>query len=463
MKPSLGLAGVFLLALVLGLPASRLAAQDAKGKVTEADIKKLAELLTGMLMDPADAKYDARKAKALIDEFNKEFDRIDKLVKPAFLISLPEVWNEVFIARRPLVKAPSGLGRIDEKTAPGDVHYALVLPNGFDLKKRYPLIVVLHDKSAKDEKVTGAKYLEEVWMKSIPKEERDKFIIIAPNLGSASGIDAQIKIAFQSLYDVVGSYPVDNDRMYLDGSGDGGELAWQAALGKPHFWAGVAIRSALPRTLQGLPNCGALPVQLHLRAGSPQSSGAAHDNFEKARKDLPIEVKEHTAPDKPARSAFAADTIAESTPEIAAFFAKKARNLAPKRFTFIPITEGDLRFKECYWANLLKYEDKISKLVAVVDEKENAIDLATENIESFKIYLSDRLVNLDRPVKVTVNGKEHTNRLFSRDLKTFIQYYKKNPRDPGIQPCAILDIAVSPTVESKPSAPESAPAPAPPK
>src|SRR5204863_8386003 len=112
---------------------------------------------------------------------------------------------------------------------PVEFHYGLILPNGFDPKKHYPLIVALHDKGHKDEKVSGPKYLDDVWMK-LPKEERDKFIFIAPTMGPGSAgkehrVEWGDKLHFDTVYRclaaALNTLPIDLDRIYLDGSGEG--------------------------------------------------------------------------------------------------------------------------------------------------------------------------------------------------------------------------------------------------
>src|SRR5207247_2320024 len=130
---------------------------------------------------------------------------------------------------------------------------------------------------------------------------------------------------------------------------------------------------------------------------------------------IPLEVKEYPAAEKPARTPFFSDVISEATTDIVQFYGQKTRSLAPKKLTFLTDTST---FEECYWARLIKHEtgDHFAKITGMVNEADNSIDIKTEGVETFKIYLSDRLLNLDRPVKVSVNGQPHTERLFTRSL-----------------------------------------------
>src|SRR5262249_13716752 len=158
------------------------------------------------------------------------------------ILAMPDVWTEVYYAKREkeLPKSPSGLGRVEEKKLTAlisgknaEFKYGLILPNLFDVKKRYPLIIALHDKPAKDREANGALYLNEVWMKA-PKEVRDQFIIMAPSIGASAlgkdfrvewGKDLQIKCVALPLQEMLAKYPIDFDRVYLEGTGEGGEFA----------------------------------------------------------------------------------------------------------------------------------------------------------------------------------------------------------------------------------------------
>jgi hypothetical protein len=464
MKSILAIAGVLVL----------LRSGPAQGtKVPDSDVKKLGEAFATMV-SPADGKDEIKKRDLARKEFFQEFERIDKSLKPASLLALREVWAEVFYAKRDLVKAPSGLGRVEEKVIksihagkPAEFRYGLILPNGFDPKKRYPLLIALHDKGAsRDRDATGSRYLEDVWMK-LPKEERDQYIIMAPTMGPGAagkehrsewGDIIHIKSLAFPMKDVLTTYPIDNDRIYLDGAGEGGEFALHFALSKPQFFAAVAVRSALPRFPQVVPNGGNLPVAIHLRANSPAQPRSAEQaqllaNLEHQVKTLglPIQIKEHAAGAKAGKGNFAVDVIPEATPEIAAFFSGKKRNLAPKKLTFVTDSQS---FAECYWIQLKTFETNqnyAAKLTGVVDTAKNEIAITTENIESFRIYLNDGLVNMDGPIKISVNGQPHTDRVFTRSIDTLVKYFEDNPIDPGFQPTATIDVKVSVAAETQPA------------
>jgi hypothetical protein len=487
MKPLLLLAGVLSLSFgsshqnpgVAGMakggtaPASR--PQDAKSgpKIPEADIKKLADALQAVIV----TKDDFKNHDAARKQLAAEVERIDKTIKPASILSMPEVWNDVYYAKREksIQKAPSGLGRVEEKKLStmisgksAEFKYGLLLPNQYDVKKRYPLLIALHDKPVKDREASGSLYLNEVWMKA-PKEVRDQFIIIAPSMGpGALGKDFRvewgdlnhIKTVALPLQEMLLNYPVDFDRVYLEGTGEGGEFAMHLALLSPHRWAGVAARSALPRFPQLLANGGNLPISINLRAGSPLSSSPVKGVVEQHQKTLglPLEIKDYPAAEKAVKGPFEGDVLLEASGPIATFLASKKREIAPKKITFI--TDGP---NLCYWTRLAKFEPDsqyTTKLSGEVGVADNTISLNTQGIEELKLYLTDRLINMDQPVKLNVNGQPHTERQFTRSLDVLLKYFESNPSDPGIQPTAAIEsikVAVATGTDSNPAPTDSKP------
>lgn len=438
-------------------------------KAPDADIKKLADTL-GAYLDPK-IEDDFKKKDAAKKAFAAEFERIEKTLKPATLLAMPDTWTDAYDRKRVYGPVPSGLGRVSERKIPeaqtsgvtAVFGYALLLPNGYDVKKRYPLIVALHDKgAARDREVNGAKYLEEVWMK-LPKEERDQFIIIAPNLGTGAlgkdfrvewGTILQLKAIFLPLREMLSTYPIDFDRVYLEGTGEGGEVAWHFALTNPHYFAAVAVRECVPKFPQVLRNGGSLPIAAHFRTGSPAQTSPVRGvvDQQKTALGLPFEIKDHAPADKPVKSSFHSDILPEATSEIAAFLAGKKRNLAPKKLSFAIDTA-----RQCYWIRLGTFINDANygtTLKADVDPGTNTIAIETQGVENLRVLLNDRVLNLDQPVKITVNGKAHTERQVTRSIDVLLKHFGDNTIDPGFQPTAIVEIKI-PAAD----APESAPTP----
>lgn len=436
----------------------------------DADVKKLAELVGDMYAKPAkpDPKIEKKREQAKVD-FAKEIDRISKGLGGAHILKCDTSWAAVFAEARELAKAPSGLGRATEfavkrQLKDGVIEFksGLLLPNGYDPKKRYPLIVALHDEGADGREMTGLRYIEEVWMK-LPKEKRDAFIILAPTHGpKAGGKEFRIEKGDQNSLlnvllpwsDVVTKYSIDLEHMYLDGCGAGGEMAALLSAFRPYNWAAVALRESLPRNVQLCPNWSSLPVAVHHREGGPVERRKDNVDAMKVHKDagVPIEFVPYPALDaaraKQARGSQENDPIAESTVAIADWFTSKTRAAAPESVTYFTNRRGQRR---AYWVELIDYEIEptMSSVKAKVDRANNAVDITCENVNEMKITLSDRMLDLDKPVKVTVNGKPIVDKTVERSLEYFLKYYEGNSFDPGVVPSAEIMIKVPAAEEPK--------------
>ena len=234
-------------------------------KLSDADMKKLAETLAAV--QDADSAEAGGRTQGLREgvRAHRQDGQARALSRVARGLDRGLLLDAARSRRR---RAASDASRRRRSSAtfagkPVEFHYGLILPNGFDIKKRYPLIVALHDKgAAKDDKVSGPRSTsQEVWMpKTLPKEERDKFIIIAPTMGTG--------VRRQGAPRRVGRHPPHHERLPARSrrcsrstrsttTGSTSTAPVRAASSrcssrcyKPHVWAAVAARSALPRALQ---------------------------------------------------------------------------------------------------------------------------------------------------------------------------------------------------------------------
>jgi hypothetical protein len=265
------------------------------------------------------------------------------------------------------------------------------------------------------------------------------------------GDDNHVKNVFFPLREVLKNYNVDNDRIFLDGSGRGGEFAYVLAGMRPHQWAAVAVRSALPRTPWMLSNLASVPFALHYRNGGPVTNNKdalAAVEAHKTTGALPLAIQAYdplpTAQEAKAKGSQANDPIHDATPVIAAFFADKRRTPAP---AFVGFSTDSPTFKTAHWVRLLKYDVEVgqpAKITAKIDRATNVIDVSTDRVEDFRILLSDDLVDLSKPIKINVNGKLVQEQKFERSLSRFLDYFKDNPVDPGLVPAEWIDLHTPP-------------------
>jgi len=136
--------------------------------------------------------------------------------------------------------------------------YALYLPQSFDPRKEYGLLVSLHSEESNTLEFIAGFGNRRVWSdgggwNALPALRDRELIVACPLARGSMGYQG---IPEQDVYDVLADverrFPVDPDRVYLTGiSMGGGGALWLAAT-RPDVWAGVA--AMCPDTMPGRKN-----------------------------------------------------------------------------------------------------------------------------------------------------------------------------------------------------------------
>jgi hypothetical protein len=90
-----------------------------------------------------------------------------------------------------------------------------------------------------------------------------------------------------------------------------------------------------------------------------------------------------------------------------------------------------------------------AEIRAKVNSETNTIEVKSNNVESFRIVLSDDLLNLDKPVAVVVNGKEVARQEVTRSLDYLLGVNSANSHDPDKLAVGQLIISVPVPEEGK--------------
>jgi len=105
---------------------------------------------------------------------------------------------------------------------------------------------------------------------------------------------------------------------------------------------------------------------------------------------------------------FPMDRVKVGGPEGLAEWLKGVRRVVPKSFSWA-IGEGSLNtMTQAHWVSIGLYDEGPASMeVEVVDTPDdpNTLRLKTKLVRIVSVFLSDRLVDLNRPVRVVVNGK----------------------------------------------------------
>jgi len=120
--------------------------------------------------------------------------------------------------------------------------YLAKLPPEYHPLRSYPAVVVLHSGN-------GPKSAIEAWE---VEAARRGYILVAPEYGvsdrpSPYGYTPSEHAAVElAVRDARKRYAIDGDRVYLAGQLEGGNMAWDVALGHPDLFAGVVVVSGFP-------------------------------------------------------------------------------------------------------------------------------------------------------------------------------------------------------------------------
>lgn len=217
------------------------------------------------------------------------------------------------------------------------MHYRLLVPPGYDPAKKYPIVLWLHDASARASddlaQISGSNHLGSHFWISPENQSRYHAFVLAPQDSDTKGWarphantpPVSIRLALEILGTVEKNYGIDRSREYIAGQSMGGEGVWRGLSIDPHRFAaaivlcGYADDWIIPRVakipvwiFQGQADPSVNPARARqwvakLRAdgGSPKYSeypGVGHDVWDVAfaEPDLAAWLFSHQLPPPPA-------------------------------------------------------------------------------------------------------------------------------------------------------------------
>ncbi len=249
----------------------------------------------------------------------------------------------------------------------------------------YPLLVTLHDKrDYSGEKYAGDVLLKRRWPKKSWGELYEKWLVLCPiaaagNYLEKSGI-ARDLVFKAPLAEFWRHYHVDFDRIILDGT----EQAYSIAAAMPVFFGGLILR------------------------GKWTLEDEADKELIKNLSPVPVYVVNNPALAKQLEEGGHEQVTAGVGGKTLMKWMDERRRVVPKKFSW---TVQPSRFDQVlpYWLNLDSPNWSAPKRelhVEVVDtEKEpNTVRIKSQGINTLSLFLNDHLVDLDRKVRVDING-----------------------------------------------------------
>lgn len=337
------------------------------------------------------------------------------------------------------------------KTPDGETFtYGLWVPPGYEPSTSWPLLLTLHGTNRNDDPRAGPQWMS-TWLRSAAL--REKFIVVAPTTvrWTWGNLKAHARI-FQALDEVRRECRVDPDRVYADGMSMGAGGAWNLGEHYPDRWAAIAPRCGAPHLRRK--KDGSLLVMLGENFRNLPVYHAA------GAKDALVPV-DYARAGRDALAAFGYEQVYKEHPEgghewglekdedVVAWLESKRRNAYPEEVVF---KSSEKPFARAYWVEIVKRSEVRAQPAvhmdihgkeaerrneyypeAVVRAKRsgNAIELTTAEVKELRLWVSDAMLDLGKPVVVTWNGRQVHDRTLKRSMDVLLEDWKSR-RDPGM-------------------------------
>jgi len=323
-------------------------------------------------------------------------------------------WWSILRSRQAFPPQDDLKGRLISRSFQG---YHLQVPASYDPRRAWPLVICLHPADS----MNGRAYIEALWSRP---DLRESAIVFAPDWpGKGRPRWSDRRYLKSLIYDMVGDpifqeFNIDRNRIFLDGAGEGGTEAWKVASSFAYHFAGLIIRGGPPPPVQaqadgaaGKPrfryrDLGNLNVlffyMLHMWPES-EDYGAfkiaiqGTTRYNVFHEDLDPHLDVTTLH-------MAADAMAGP---VLHFLKWKWRNPYPRSIDW---SVKDPRTRRSYWVKSLDEEDSLDKsdlpnFQAYLDRERNLVEITSHRIRGLEVNLNDVLLDLDRPVTLTVNRR----------------------------------------------------------
>ncbi len=272
--------------------------------------------------------------------------------------------------------------------------------------KPCPLLVSVLEKGT-DPKA----YLEATWpAEGLNDEIKKNWVMVAIAESDEFPISKDPSVLARPFAEIRERFSTDANRWYFEAVGAVCEPAQTAASQfLSNRLAGLILRG--PTKAITTPNSALYPT-LVVRGQTSEPGAAVFAEYKKLDEKGSTEI---VVADLPAVSALNADVFA--------WFGAHPRRVLPSTYKFVTtITDTDGE----PWTGSLNIVSPgkrgVPTTVTVSYLKDqNMVDIKSENLSEFALYMNDDLLNLDNEIAVFVNGTQIAKRVFERDLRRMIE------------------------------------------
>jgi hypothetical protein len=437
------LATLCLLSFTLVLRAQPAQPLDTSQEMPRATLEQLYRTELGDLFDhqPADLLYEAHQH--IESYFRHPGQRAERVRSLEATGIDPNALGRLVRIRMHWPDLAGGVYYVNEKLGPHNVHYFLGVPRDYDRTRSWPLVIKLPAAGAfVAEPRADAEQVRQIYTSWITDElaRHPDAIVLMPllNLDELWGPSyVGMNSVIQPMHHVADRVNINPSRVYLLGHSMSAHATWNLALHYPTYFASIcALAGGAGAEWQRIRmmNLGnVLPVVWHDTADDIVKVDSSRRLVRILRSmKIPVEYEEtrgmgHVPPQR----------IVEKCYER---MRGKARELFPKQVA-IQSNRMDTMFNRNDWLQVyqpsrpgdevrlnfqrgsgyMTIHPNIWKLDARL-EPGNRITTTATNVESMRFYLNDQMIDLGKPVAITVNRR----RVFEGVLKLSIEEMLKD-------------------------------------
>ena len=356
-------------------------------------------------------------------------------------------------AGRPYVREPTGTHvhqpvRLRDRT----YHFGLHVPDSYQPSRDYALVVCLHGAG-----FTGDAYLER-WQARLGNH----YILACPTLMSGTWWTREAEeLVLATIRLVETRYRIDPDRIFLTGMSNGGIGAYLIGMHHAPRFAGIApMAGGLDDVLLPLlVNLAHTPVYIIHGARDqvmPVQLSRAIDG-ELKRLGIPHVYREHQLVHPQAGGHF---FPREEVPDLVAWFDRTRRTPVPARVTAVRDASHLVAFG---WVRIdatdriASFTDQLTdnrddvltnRLYAKVDARRasaNRIEVRTERVRRYTLFLSDALVDFGKPITVVTNGQLSYEGLVSPSVEALLRDARRRQERRPLFPASLsIDVGSQP-------------------
>jgi predicted esterase len=348
------------------------------------------------------------------------------------------------------------LGKVVERSAKSDLDgeefkYAVQVPADYDPAKRWPLLITLHGTGG-----NGASWIT-TWVRSAGS----KCVLLAPTTPKHTWSARQAHYyVLTALREALDELNIDPDRVYLDGMSMGAGGAFRLAEHYPDRWAAIGPRCNVPDIRQKQDKSYVTMLAANFRMVPAYWVVGAKDE------KIPIEMARAAKSDlEAAKGELVYKEVADGGHDwnlerdevVLDWYEKHTRVAYPEEIVW---KSYEKIFARAFWVEVVKRTEPPPLIIVHMDQKGaeserrtelrppslvkakrkgNAIEISTEEVKELRVYLDDAMVDLDKPVTITVNGKKLHDGVVKRSMDVLIEEAHKR-HDSSMLYTAFVDL-----------------------